>query len=231
MKKLTVTIAIIVIAFSWTYGQEKTFGIKGGFTISNFWGDGSENLNNTLRGVAPNLDEQNQYWFAVSIFNTRDLLPDFLSVQTEILYLRGGKSWEGNIGGTHFSTNVYADYFQMPWLAKITIPVLFRPRVYFGPYLSWMFRARLINAPIDFTTAITGETAPIGELFERYTNTVDLGLSTGVDFDIPFGPGNLVFDFRYNLGALNVFNVQAAAGLRNYIFLFMAGYSIYFGGY
>ncbi len=232
MKRMAVMLVIIISTWVSINGQDRTFGIKGGFTISNFWGDGTENLNNQLRAASPDLDEQNLYWFTVGLFNTRHLLPDLFSVQTEILYVRGGKNWEGSFGGEEFSVDVFADYLQMPWLAKITIPVLFRPQIYFGPYLSWMFRARLMNAPDALQEAFTGDDdIVVGELFERYTNTIDLGLSTGIDFGIPVGPGKVVLDFRYNLGAINVFNAEPAASVRNYVFLFMAGYSIEFGGY
>ncbi len=219
---------MIIIFSSWAciYGQDKTIGIKGGFTIANFWGDGADNLNGRLRTEIPNLDEQNLYWFTVGLFNTRNVLPDLFSVQTEIIYMRGGKNWEGSIDGEVYSFDVFADYLQMPWLAKITIPVLFRPHVYFGPYLSWMFRARLTDAPAGVAETIIGDDVTVGEIFERYTNTIDLGLTTGIDFGIPFGPGNMVFDFRYNLGAINVFNTVPTASVRNYVFLLMAGYSI-----
>jgi hypothetical protein len=96
----------------------------------------------------------------------------------------------------------------------------------FGPYLSWMFRARLTDAPAGVAETIIGDDVTVGEIFERYTNTIDLGLTTGIDFGIPFGPGNMVFDFRYNLGAINVFNTVPTASVRNYVFLLMAGYSI-----
>ena len=211
MRKAVALMVIIFGCWACLYGQDKTIGIKGGFTISNFWGDGSDNLNGRLRSEIPNLDEQNLYWFTVGLFNTRNLLPDLFSVQTEINYMRGGKNWEGSIDGEEFSFDVFADYLQLPWLAKITIPVLFRPQIYFGPYLSWMFRARLTDAPQEVVETIIGDDVTVGEVFERYTNTIDLGLTTGIDFGIPLGPGNLVFDFRYNLGAINVFNTAPAA--------------------
>ena len=95
-----------------------------------------------------------------------------------------------------------------------------------------MFRARAQKIPstLEDNAFFDGKGAG-SELFERYTNVIDLGMTTGFDFDVPFGPGSFVFDFRYNLGAVNVFNVAPASGLRNYNFLFMAGYKISVGGY
>lgn len=232
MKRFTFFLVALLVPCTVILAQDKTFGIKGGFAISNFWGGGTDRFNNQFRAVTPDLDEQNLYYFTVGFFNSRNLLPDFLAIQTELLYVRGGKNWEGTVGGDDFSFDLYADYIQMPWLVKITIPVLLRPRIYFGPYLSWMFRARVTGVPVELESAAFFEGVDVqGELFERYTNTIDVGMSAGLDFDVPFGPGNLVFDFRFNLGALDVFNIPEAKDVRNYVFLLSLGYSIEFGGY
>lgn len=231
MKKSVIILILFLLSYSISSGQDRTFGIKGGFSISNFWGDGTDRFNDQIRSVIPDLDEQNLYWFSVGFFNVKEILPDFLSVQTELLYARGGKNWEGTLNGSDISMDIFADYIQMPWLVKITIPVILRPRIYFGPNVSLMFRSRIDGAPEEVIDSLLGETADIGGVFERYTNVIDIGLTTGLDFDIPFGPGNLVFDFRFNLGALNVFNFSNGSNVRNYNFILMAGYSIDFGGY
>ncbi|NLE00807.1 MAG: PorT family protein [Fibrobacter sp.] len=231
MKKLLFAFLLSGLFLSTQSFAQKSYGIKGGFTISNFWGPGSQNLNDLFRSELPTLDERNLYWFTVGIFTTRELLPDFASVQTELLYMRGGKNWVESSSGDN-SFQVFADYLQMPALLKITIPVILRPRIYVGPYISYMFRARAQKIPstLEDNAFFDGKGAG-SELFERYTNVIDLGMTTGFDFDVPFGPGSFVFDFRYNLGAVNVFNVAPASGLRNYNFLFMAGYKISVGGY
>jgi hypothetical protein len=79
MRKAVAIMLIIFSSWACIYGQDKTIGIKGGFTIANFWGDGADNLNGRLRTEIPNLDEQNLYWFTVGLFNTRNVLPDLFS--------------------------------------------------------------------------------------------------------------------------------------------------------
>ena len=61
MRKAVALMVIIFGCWACLYGQDKTIGIKGGFTISNFWGDGSDNLNGRLRSEIQKIDEQNLY--------------------------------------------------------------------------------------------------------------------------------------------------------------------------
>jgi hypothetical protein len=93
-----------------------------------------------------------------------------------------------------------------------------------------MLQARVKDIPGELETAdfFSGKNAS-GELFERFVNVVDAGIAAGVDFKIEMGPGNLVFDFRYTMGALNAFNFESADKTRNYAFMFMAGYALNFG--
>lgn len=228
MKKLCVSAVLLVLALSSSiFGQAKAYGIKSGFTISNYWGAGTEGVNDQFRAEIPTLDERNIYWFTLSLFATREVLPDFAAVQTELIYVRGGKNWSS--GGDN-SFQVFADYLQFPFLLKIAVPVILRPRIYVGPYISYMFRARAQNVPSALdNTAFFAKKEVGSELFEQSTNVIDLGLTTGFDFDIPYGPGKFVLDFRYNLGALNVFNFASGASVRNYNFLFMLGYAISLG--
>lgn len=227
MKSRISMILILTLLPSMLLSQERSYGIKGGWSISNFWGDGTEDVNNAFSDAVGTLDEQNLYWFSISLFSKRELLPDFLAIQSELMYVRNGKSWEAD--GDKFK--VYADYLQMPWLLKITMPVFLRPSIYFGPHIAWMFRARVEDVPgtLENEPFFAGKD-PDGRLFEGFTNVIDGGLTAGLDFDIPFGPGNVVVDLRYTLGALNVFNFAEGDRVRNYSFLIMAGYSIDFGG-
>ena len=206
--------------------QDRFYGIKGGLSLSNFWGVGSENINDEFRSELGSLDEQNLPRFTVGLFRTRELLTDLIAVQTEILFIRQGKKWESD-GETFL---VYVDYLQMPWFMKLTLPVLLKPGIYFGPQLSLMLQARVKDIPGELETAdfFSGKNAS-GELFERFVNVVDAGIAAGVDFKIEMGPGNLVFDFRYTMGALNAFNFESADKTRNYAFMFMAGYALNFG--
>jgi hypothetical protein len=189
-------------------------------------------LNNQFRSLSSSLDEQNLYWFTISLFSTREIFPDLIAIQSEIVYTRGGKNWEGDAEGTDYSFDIYADYLQMPWLLKISLPIMLRPRIYAGPHLSWMFRSRVERVPVALEDApfFTGKD-PQNNIYEGNVNVLDIGLTTGLDFDFPAGPGSFVFDFRYTLGGLNIFNYAEGDNIKNYAFLFMAGYSLNFGGF
>ena len=92
MRKAVALMVIIFGCWACLYGQDKTIGIKGGFTISNFWGDGSDNLNGRLRSEIPNLDEQNLYWFTVGLFNTRNLLRIFFPFRQKLTICEEGRT-------------------------------------------------------------------------------------------------------------------------------------------
>jgi hypothetical protein len=230
IRLLAVFSLIVFLPIILTAQTEKTYGIKGGYTLSNYWGSGTDNLNSSVASVTTNLDERNLPWFSVNLFSSHMLIPDFTSVQSELVYCRGGKAYKGTFGGVerHFSLEV--DYLAMPFMLKIHFPLPLKPSIYAGPQISWMFRSRANNFPsgIDTTAFFSGTNAS-GEVFNRNTNVIDLGFVAGLDFGIPFGPGDIVLDGRYQMGALDVFNYAAGRKVRNYSFMFMLGYAFNFG--
>jgi hypothetical protein len=227
---LAIFCCLPVVLYSQT---NRMVGIKGGYVLSNFWGTGTDNLNSSLREVVSGLDEKNLNWFTVSVFSTRELIPDLFALQSELLYFRGGKSWEGTVGGTKKDLQMSIDYIQMPVLFKVQFPFPLKPSVYVGPQISLMFRSRTDNLPgaVDTTPFFrgTGGDASNG-FFNRNTNVVDLGFAAGIDIGIPFGPGNIVVDARYQMGVIDIYSYPAGQKVRNYNFLFMAGYAFNFGG-
>lgn len=227
---LLVLSLVFLLPIILTAQTDKTFGIKGGYMFSNYWGSGTDNLNSSVRSVTTDLDERNLQWFCVSAFSSHSIIPDMASVQSELVYYRGGKFYKGTFGGAdrHFSIEV--DYLAMPVMLKIHFPFPLKPSIYAGPQISWMFRSRTNNFPlgIDSTPFFAGTDA-INEVFNNHTNVIDLGFVAGLDFGIPFGPGEIVLDGRYQLGALDVFNYAAGRKVRNYSFLMMLGYAFNFG--
>jgi hypothetical protein len=226
-RKVIVSVVFLILIAISVNAQGKSFGIKGGLSISNFWGDGMDNLNNQI-----DLDEKNLLWGVISLYSTREFLPDLISLQSELVYSRGGKRWSGNIDGNDVDLRISIDYISMPWLMKLNLPVLMKPSIYIGPQVSWMFRARVEDLPSDIAAesffADINRTTGSG-LFERYVNVIDIGFAAGLDFNIPLGPGSAVIDFRYNQGFLNVFNFDEGDDIHNYSFFVMAGYQLDFG--
>lgn len=214
-----------------TAQTEKTYGIKGGFILSNYWGSGTDNLNSSVKSVTTSLDERNLQWFCVSLYSSHQFIPDFASIQSELMYYRGGKSYTGTAGGVENNYNIDVDYLAVPVMLKIHLSLPLKPSIYVGPQVSWMFRSRTSGFPsgIDTTSFFTGTDAS-AEVFNKNTNVIDLGFVAGIDFGIPFGPGDIVLDLRYQMGGLDAFNYAAGQKVRNYTFMFMAGYAFNFGG-
>lgn len=226
-KKMFFTVLVLLLAGVSSYSQSRSFGIKGGLSISNFWGSGMDNLNAQI-----DTDEKNLLWGTVSVFATKEFIPDLISLQTELVYSRNGKRWSGDVGGSNVDLRINTDNITMPWLVKLNIPVIMKPSIYVGPHVSWMFRSRVedLNGGIAATPFFTRIGRVAGdELFERFTNVIDLGLTAGIDFSIPAGPGSAVVDLRYNQGFINVFNFESGDNIRNYSFHIMAGYQLEFG--
>lgn len=226
-KKMIVSILVLFLMGISAHSQSRSFGIKGGVSISNFWGDGMDNLNNQI-----SLDEKNLLWGVISLYSTKEFLPDLISLQSELVYSRSGKRWSGTIGGNDVDFRINADNISMPWLMKLNLPVIMRPSIYFGPQVSWMFRARVedLSSSIASQPFFTSIDRTAGNtLFERYVNVIDIGFTTGLDFTIPLGPGSAVIDLRYNQGFINVFNFEEGDDIHNYSFHIMAGYQLDFG--
>lgn len=233
LSRLVCSLVIVCLFAAAVFAQNgKIYGIKGGYTLSNFWGDGTDNLTNSLEAVTTTLDERNFPWFTVSLFSSREVIPDFIALQSELVYIRGGKAYKGTfVGGAerHFSQEI--DYFQMPFMLKVLFPFPIKPSIYVGPYISWMFRSKVKNLPATANTTFFFDGNNVtGEVYNRNTNVIDVGMVTGLDFAIPFGPGSIILDGRFQLGALDVYNYSNARKVRNYIFSMMGGYALDFGG-
>lgn len=199
------------------------YGIKGGLSLSNLWGDGVTEFEDDLLASEP-VTSVEPGWvnsFTGGVFLRFDLIPDFLAFQPELLYLRSGKSWEVD----DEELRAYVDYITLPVLFKLLIPLDYplTPSAYAGPVFSYALRARtegLDNVPDG---ADLGFMTGFGEDIDDAVSDFDVGLAAGLAFDIEAGPGAVVLDFRYNWGFLEVFDGQ---DIRNHSFQLMAGYSL-----
>lgn len=222
MKGVTAASLLILLAGSAVESQVR-FGVKGGLSISNLWGDGISGFEDDLLISDPVTSVEQGWVYSVTggVFLRYDFIPDFLAFQPELLYLRGGKSWDVN----NEELKAYIDYITVPVLFKLMIPldIPVTPSAYVGPVFSYSLRARtegLDNVPAG---SDLGFMTGFGEEIDDAVNDFDIGLATGLSFDIETGPGAVVLDFRYHWGLLEVFDGQ---DVRNYAFQLMAGYSL-----
>ncbi len=221
---LIFSVLMLVLANAAAF-SETIYGFKAGLSLSNFWGNGLTDFEEDLAGSGPVSDLETHFVLFVTggIFVRYDLIPDFLAVQPELLYLRGGKSWDVN--GELFK--VYADYLTIPVVFKLMIPLDYpvTPSAYAGPMLALRLRARtegLENVPGG---ADLGFMTGFEENINDEVTVFDVGFATGLSFDIEAGPGDIVLDFRFSWGAVEVFDGQ---DIRNYAFQLMGGYAFGF---
>ncbi len=228
------TMMLLLFIFCTTlFSQDKFIGIKAGVTFANYWGDGVDQLDAQIASSGVDFDSKNLFRFRASFFTSKEIFPDFLSIQSELDYIQTGKAWEITINGEKQDVQIQTDYLQFPWLVKLSLPLWLRPHIYTGPAFSIMFRSRLndVNTILD-TIPFFGTQQAGSNVFEYKTNVIDIGLVAGLDLIFPFGPGNGIIDLRYYLGGLNAFNFPQGNNIRNYNFSIEAGYAFNFpGGY
>lgn len=221
--KGAVAASLLLLLAATAAQSQLRYGIKGGLSLSNLWGDGITEFEDDLLASDPvtSVESGWVYFITGGVFVRYDFIPDFLAIQPELLYLRGGKSWDVN----DEDLKVYVDYITLPVLFKLMIPLDYpvTPSAYAGPVFSYSLRARtegLENVPDG---ADLGFMTGFGEDIDDAVNDFDVGLAAGLAFDIEAGPGAVVLDFRYNWGFLEVFDGQ---DIRNYSFQLMAGYAL-----
>jgi hypothetical protein len=175
---------------------EFSAGLKGGINLAKFYG-ASE-----LEIVGVHYDPyKNQVmkpgFMTGAVFQFK--VSDKFALQPELLFSSRGQKIND---GTDWATLIL-NYVEIPILTKFLIPIgVVTPTVYAGPSLA--FRIGKINR--------IGETGGIEidmddnkrEVFDKYYNKFDLGISVGGSVGTKVGPGSLIADIRYTLGLLYI---------------------------
>lgn len=210
--------------------EDMHLGVKGGVTWSNF--RNADKITNALEDGFSKVDPGAFFWWTASFFCSRDIMQDYVAVQSEFVYTRMGKSWSfSNDGGSERHFELKTDFIQLPILLKFMAPAspYFIPNVYVGPCLSIALRSRSRNMN---NLTVVGNTDFFSHLdlnsddWDYARNAVDGGFVAGAGFQIPTGYGMIDVDLRYNFGEVNIFNFGAGEGIRNYSFMVMLGCSM-----
>jgi len=137
------------------------------------------------------------------------------SIQPELLFSMKGY----NVDEDFLTVDARFSYLELPVLAKLTLlnHVPLKPEFYVGPALGYNltneFESRFSsNGPVVASGDITG------------FNDFDLGLVFGGNFSFELGSGQMLLDFRFNLG-LRDWESQLG-GSKNRAISIMAGYSL-----
>jgi len=229
-KIITPAIMLLITFIAAPLFSQPAFGVKGGLSLSNFWGDGVDAFHQNENIADFGIDRiQGRVLPFVSggLFFRFDIIPSFLSIQPELLYIRQGENWKLKSAGHKEYTNIHVDYLTVPVCAKLMIPFENAPLtsgVYAGPAVSLRVHANAKN--IDALPDLHNRSMPDwGTNITGKTNPLDFGLAAGFNMDIASGPGEIVIDFRFQWGFIEVFEMNK--DFRNYSFSMMAGYQIF----
>jgi hypothetical protein len=216
MKKLFTVFVIMILVASFALAQKKVrkvvyetvddesgtmiAGAKFGLNFATFGGDNSSNYSGTTK-------------FFFGGFFGYDFIRNF-GLQGELLYnpVGGGFSSQGQAGG-----NDGISYLEFVVLAKYSVPVSPVIKIFFeaGPQLG-------IKLSATEHSDATGTDTDISQYIAG--TDFDLVVGTGTAFRV--GPGNIIFDVRYNIG-LSAIQKNGNAHNSNQVFSMAVGYGLF----
>jgi hypothetical protein len=216
MKKLFTVFVIMILVASFSLAQKKVrkviyetvddesgtmiAGAKFGLNFATFGGDNSSNYSTTTK-------------FFFGGFFGYDFIRNF-GLQGELLYnpVGGGFSSQGQAGG-----NDGISYLEFVVLAKYSVPVSPVIKIFFeaGPQLG-------IKMSATEHSDATGTDTDISQ----YISGTDFDLVVGTGTAFRVGPGNIIFDVRYNIG-LSSIQKNGNAHNSNQVFTMAVGYGLF----
>ena len=216
MKKLFTVFVIMILVASFALAQKKVrkvvyetvddesgtmiAGAKFGLNFATFGGDNSSNYSTTTK-------------FFFGGFFGYDFIRNF-GLQGELLYnpVGGGYSSPGQAGG-----NDGISYLEFVVLAKYSVPVNPVIKIFFeaGPQLG-------IKLSATEHSDATGTDTDISQ----YISGTDFDLVVGTGTAFRVGPGNIIFDVRYNIG-LSTIQKNGNDHNSNQVFSMAVGYGLF----
>jgi hypothetical protein len=216
MKKLFTVFVIMILVASFALAQKKVrkvvyetvddesgtmiAGAKFGLNFATFGGDNSSNYSTTTK-------------FFFGGFFGYDFIRNF-GLQGELLYnpVGGGFSSQGQAGG-----NDGISYLDFVVLAKYSVPVNPVIKIFFeaGPQLG-------IKLSATEHSDATGTDTDISQ----YISGTDFDLVVGTGTAFRVGPGNIIFDVRYNIG-LSTIQKNGNDHNSNQVFSMAVGYGLF----
>jgi hypothetical protein len=176
-------------------------GPKAGVTISTFRGSDLDNIDNRIS------------WLGGLFLNAQ--ISPMVTLQPEIILTRRGAEFMNN----NVRRNLRVNYFEVPVLAKIRLPIgdVVFPHVMLGPNFSFRTNLDYSSYDTDAGTTITTNEADIRKS--------DVGAIVGAGIDIQTRGSGVFFtiDGRYGFGFNNINRVDDTIELRNAGWYFSAG--------
>ena len=180
MKKLKLTLIIVMIAIAGAASAQVSLGIKGGVNMSNFWGD---ELTHKNAKVGFNAGIAADYAF----------LPD-MSIQSGLFFTTKGFKYDSDI--LDYTQNLM--YLQIPvhYAYKVTVTPGTRIVFHGGPYVAYGVGGK---TDVKVGTLNLPNSDVFGDGVAQYKR-FDAGLGLGVGAE--FGP--ILFDLGWDMGLVNI---------------------------
>ncbi|MGD1049070.1 MAG: porin family protein [Candidatus Krumholzibacteriaceae bacterium] len=236
---LAVMLVVLLAGGGAAFANQLWIGFHGGPSVPNLSGG----TNEISEGYT------SRYGPYFGIFGDYMMSP-FFSVRGEINYSSEGGKRNGMQPiptnpalppGTYyasFNNEAIIDYLEIPVLAKLDWGQTIRFFVDAGPYLGFLVRAKTVTeGTSSLYQSKTGPALPYPkQTFDAETNirqdinSTNFGAAGGLGVEMPYGPGNLVFDAHFAYGFTNIQKYEVDGENNTGSLAFTVGYSYPFGG-
>ena len=177
-------------------------GIIGGANMASFWGDDAEGADSRMGFDVGGLIQ----------------LPmgDMITIQPEVHYSQRGATTEEVFLGETIEVETALDYIHVPILFRAGVPLAegFDVDFQFGPSLAFLMSCSV--------SADDGEDA---DCADDTVKGFDYGIIAGGSFSWAAGPGDVLFDIRYDLGLTAIGDQDNAPDVKNSALQFLIGYA------
>jgi hypothetical protein len=186
MKKMRSTFVVAMLAVAVSASAQLNFGVKGGMTMSNYYGD--------------ELSDKN-----VKIGFNVGLLADFeigynSAVQTGLLFLTKGSQYKGSFGSISGEVTVNPMYLQVPvhYAYKIAVTPGTRVVLHAGPYAAYGVGGKS-NVKLSISDKSV-ESKGVDVFGDNGFKPFDAGLGLGVGAEL----GSFLVDLGWDMGLVNI---------------------------
>jgi len=199
---MSLLIAVVALGTSSLCAEGMTFGFKGGLSLAKITGSDVENAGWRTAGVGG-------LFLSYQVNN-------IFAIQPEMLYAMKGTTGEEGI----VKLTMKLDYFEIPLLAKLYLPTesKVKPNLYAGPAMAFKVSSKL-----------KGEAGSLSaEADLEGIKSTDFGIIVGAGMEYRLTSGCILFDLRYTMGLISIFDVADEADVRNSAVSIMVGYGFAF---
>lgn len=206
---------------------EGLIGVKGGVTVSNYWGgdSGGQDMKGGFVGGV----------FFTYMLNTKLLLFENVGIQPELLYHSKGAKESMQLDETleelfGFEITETIDYIEIPILCKLEISPssnLTKGYLLLGPSFAYNFHSEYqMEFGTGYSEEFIDDMERIQEAFYVSPRGIDIGFVVGLSADINIGSIDLVVDLRHTLGLMSTVDDYT---VRNYTLSLIVGAALPYG--